>query len=57
MEKNEKTIDRNIIQQAMQNFLKKGGKIKKLPPQKFDSTSVIAKNQWGIYETLGEITI
>lgn len=48
-------IDHTSIQQAMQNFFKKGGKIKKLPPQNFSSTVVIEKNQWGAYETLGEM--
>ena len=53
MENNsDKVIDREIVMQATKDFIKNGGKITFLPPQKAISKAIISRHDWGAYEVI-----
>jgi hypothetical protein len=53
----EKFPDRNFINFETKLFLKKGGQIKILPPQKAVSRSVIFPSELAAYESLDDFTM
>jgi len=44
-----------MINLAIKNFLKKGGQIMVLPPQKFSERTILGREKWGAYESLGDM--
>ena len=48
-------ITRDEIEQALEVFFARGGKIKILPEQKATSIQTLGENKWGMYEFLREM--
>ncbi len=52
-----KSISRQEIEQAMQDFLKHGGKITTLPPEKVADKSTIGGDNLSAYESFHNVTL
>lgn len=53
----EKFPDRDFINLETKRFLKKGGTIKILPPQKVVTRAVITRSEWNAYESLEDFAM
>lgn len=52
-----KIIDREIVMLATKNFIKNGGKIKILPPEKAISKATIVRNDLVAYEGIHDFIL
>ncbi|MBF0236427.1 MAG: hypothetical protein HQM12_01880 [SAR324 cluster bacterium] len=48
-------INHEEIQQSLESFLKKGGKIDVLPPQRVVTREKVGGDKWGMYIALEDI--
>lgn len=52
-----KSISREEIKKAMNEFLKRGGYVTTLPPQNVVTLSIIGEEKYSIYESLQELSL